>query len=63
LKPGMVLAIEPMLNEGGDDVLINKKDGWTFYTADGSLSSHFEWTVVVTTGEPIVLTPLDWVTF
>jgi len=63
LKPGMVLAIEPMLNEGDDDVVLDNKDGWTFRTADGSLSAHFEWTVAITTGEPIVLTPLDWVKF
>jgi len=63
LKPGMVLAIEPMLNEGGDDVALDSNDGWTFYTADGSMSAHFEWTVAITTGEPIILTPLDWVKF
>jgi methionyl aminopeptidase len=63
LKPGMVLAIEPMLNEGTDDVVIDKNDGWTFFTADNTLSAHFEWTVAITTGEPIILTPLDWVPF
>jgi len=62
LKPGMVLAIEPMVNAGTDDVIMDEKDGWTFYTADGRLSAHFEWTVAITTAEPIVLTPLDWVT-
>lgn len=61
LKPGMVLAIEPMVNIGTDDILIDEEDGWTFYTADGSYSAHFEWTVAITNGEPIVLTPLDWV--
>lgn len=61
LKPGMVLAIEPMVNTGTDDVVMDKKDGWTFYTADGYLSAHFEWTVAITNNEPIVLTPLDWV--
>jgi len=62
LKPGMVLAIEPMVNMGTDDIVMDKKDGWTFYTADGSFSAHFEWTVAITNGDPIVLTPLDWVT-
>jgi len=61
LKPGMVLAIEPMVNVGTDDVMMDKKDGWTFYTADGSLSAHFEWTIAITSSEPIVLTPLDWI--
>ena len=61
LKPGMVIAIEPMVNIGTDDILIDEEDGWTFYTADGSYSAHFEWTVAITNKEPIVLTPLDWV--
>ncbi|MFH1183326.1 MAG: type I methionyl aminopeptidase [Candidatus Moraniibacteriota bacterium] len=61
LKPGMVLAIEPMLNAGTDDVVLDEKDGWTFRTADGAPSAHFEWTVAITNREPIVLTPLDWV--
>lgn len=61
LKPGMVLAIEPMLNVGTDDVTLDEEDGWTFRTADGAPSAHFEWTVAITNREPIVLTPLDWV--
>ncbi len=47
LKPGMVIAIEPMVNIGGDDIALDD-DEWTYRTADGSLSAHFEHTVVVT---------------
>ncbi|MBU0597956.1 type I methionyl aminopeptidase [Patescibacteria group bacterium] len=47
LKEGMVLALEPMVNIGGPEV-ITKKDNWTIVTADGSLSAHFEHTVVIT---------------
>jgi len=47
LKPGMVIAIEPMVNLGGDDVYIDK-DGWTVYTRDHSPSVHFEHTVAIT---------------
>ena len=46
LKPGMTIAIEPMLNLGGSDV--NFEDKWTIKTKDGSLSAHFEHTVLVT---------------
>jgi methionyl aminopeptidase len=47
LRKGMVLAIEPMINEGGSDIII-KENGWTAATRDGKLSAHFEHTVVVT---------------
>lgn len=47
LKPGMVLAIEPMVNVGTAQVKVDK-DGWTARTADGSLSAHFEYSVAVT---------------
>ena len=47
LKPGMVLAIEPMVNVGTSDVRMDA-DGWTARTADGSLSAHFEFSVAVT---------------
>jgi len=57
LKPGMVLAIEPMVNEGGYEVEI-KKDGWTAVTKDGRLSAHFEHTVAVTENGPLVLSEL-----
>ena len=55
LKPGMVLAIEPMVNMGICGVVI-KKDKWTAVTADGKPSAHFEHTIVVTDGMPEVLT-------
>ena len=55
LYPGMVLAIEPMLNAGGWQIK-TLPDGWTVVTADGSLSSHFEHTVLVTEGDPEILT-------
>jgi methionyl aminopeptidase len=55
LKPGMTIAIEPMVNIGRADVKI-LKDGWTVVTQDGSLSAHFEHTVLITDGEPEILT-------
>ena len=55
LKPGMVLAIEPMITLGGHDVKI-LEDGWTAVTRDGSLAAHFEHTVAVTENGPEVLT-------
>lgn len=58
LRPGMVLAIEPMVNVGASDVLVDRKDGWTVYTKDRSLSAHFEHTVAVTEKGPLILTEL-----
>ncbi len=55
LRPGLVLAIEPMVNVGTHET-IERPDGWTVVTADGSLSAHFEHTVAVTDGEPQILT-------
>jgi methionyl aminopeptidase len=55
LRPGLVLAVEPMLNLGGDETKITA-DGWTVVTADGSLSAHFEHTVAVTEDGHEVLT-------
>ena len=55
LKPGMVLAIEPMVNVGTYKTK-TLKDGWTVVTADGSLSAHFEHTIAVTENGPLVLT-------
>ena len=55
LRPGMVLALEPMVTMGSWEVTI-LDDGWTAVTKDGSLAAHFEHTVVVTDGEPEVLT-------
>ena len=55
LLPGMTLAIEPMVNAGGHEVRI-LKDGWTVVTTDGKLSAHYENTVLITDGEPEILT-------
>jgi len=55
LKAGMTLAIEPMINIGVSDVRL-LGDGWTVRTADGMPSAHFEHTVLVTKGEPEILT-------
>lgn len=55
LREGMTLAIEPMVNAGGYEVVI-LEDGWTAVTADGSLSAHFEHTVAVTGDGATVLT-------
>lgn len=54
LKPGMVLAIEPMVNEGIYKVRV-KPDGWTVVTGDGKLSAHFEHTVAITEDGPEIL--------
>ena len=55
LAPGMVLAIEPMVNAGGPEVVLSAEDGWTARTRDGSLSAHFELSVAVTGSGPKVL--------
>ena len=55
LKPGMVFAIEPMVNELGPDVKV-LSDGWTAVTSDGGLSAHFEHTVAITANGPEILT-------
>ena len=55
LLPGMTIAVEPMVNEGTYDVRV-LKDGWTTVTADGKLSAHYENTVLITDGEPEILT-------
>ncbi|HSI81285.1 MAG TPA: type I methionyl aminopeptidase [Solirubrobacterales bacterium] len=56
LQPGMVLAIEPMVNAGGPEIRMGD-DGWAVYSADGSLAAHFEFTVAVTEDGPRILTP------
>ncbi len=58
LREGMTLAIEPMVNIGGWKTRV-KNDNWTIVTDDGSLSAHFEKTIVITDGEAEVLTPWD----
>ena len=55
LRPGLVLAIEPMITEGDHQVEI-LKDGWTVVTADGKLAAHFEHTIAVTEDGPKILT-------
>lgn len=58
LRPGMTIAIEPMVNAGQCAVkMLN--DGWTVVTQDGSLSAHFEHTVLITESEPEILTCLE----
>ena len=57
LLPGMTLAIEPMINMGTKAIKC-LPDGWTVKTLDGKLSAHFEHTVAITKGEPIILTKL-----
>ena len=57
LLPGMTIAIEPMINLGSKAVKC-LPDGWTVKTLDGKLSAHFEHTIAITKGEPIILTKL-----
>lgn len=57
LKQGYVIAIEPMLNLGGDDVVV-ADDEWTVSTTDKQPSAHFEHTVLVTEDEPLIITQL-----
>jgi methionyl aminopeptidase len=56
LAAGMVLAIEPMITAGDHEIQPDADDGWSIYTADGSLAAHFEHTVAVTEDGPLVLT-------
>lgn len=58
LAPGMTLAIEPMVNAGRYDVYW-LEDDWTVVTEDGSLSSHYENTILITKDEPIILTKIE----
>lgn len=58
LVAGMVIAIEPMLNNGTKNVVLDK-DGYTFRTADGKKSAHFEHTILITEGEPEILTKIQ----
>ena len=55
LIPGMIIAIEPMLNMGSD-YIVNANDNWTIKTADGSRSAHFEHTILITEGDAEILT-------
>ena len=55
---GMTLAVEPMVTQGSYEVSV-LKDGWTTVTADGSLAAHYENTVLITDGEPEILTVVE----
>lgn len=55
LKPGMVIAIEPMLTLGSDDFVV-EEDDWTLSTSDGTLSAHFEHTIIITDQGPEIVT-------
>ena len=58
LVKGMTIAVEPMVNAGGWEVRV-LPDGWTVLTADGSLSAHYENSILITDGEPEILTMAD----
>ena len=58
LLKGMTIAVEPMVNAGGWEVKV-LPDGWTVMTADGSLSAHYENSILITDGEPEILTMAD----
>lgn len=58
LRPGMTIAIEPMINEGKATVRV-LDDRWTAVTVDGKLSAHFEHTIAITDGDPEILTEWD----
>jgi len=56
LEPGYVFALEPMIAIGTHDITEDEQDGWSIYTADGSLAAHVEHTVAITQDGPLVLT-------
>jgi len=56
LEPGMVLAVEPMVNAGRHQVRMGD-DGWAIYSQDGSLAAHFEFTIAITPNGPRIITP------
>lgn len=58
LRPGMTLAIEPMVNAGEYDV-VWMEDDWTVVTYDGSLSAHYENTILITEGDPVILSQAE----
>ena len=57
LYPGMTLAIEPMVNAGGEEIKV-RRDGWTVVTRDGKLSAHYENSIVITKSDPVILTKI-----
>lgn len=58
IKSNVAIAIEPMLNLGGDEVVVSQEDGWTVSTKDGKPSAHFEHTVIATDDGPLITTKL-----
>jgi len=58
LRPGLVIAIEPMLHAGGADAYTSGSDGWTLHTADGSRAAHVEHTIAITPDGPTILSAL-----
>jgi methionyl aminopeptidase len=58
LQPGLVIAVEPMVNAGSRHVRVSKTDHWTVVTRDGRPSVHFEHTIAMTADGPLVLTAL-----
>jgi len=59
IKPGYVIAIEPMINLGVDEVVVSKDDNWCVSTVDKKPSAHFEHTVAATEDGPVIMTKLD----
>lgn len=57
LTDGLVIAVEPIITEGNHRIL-TAEDGWTIKTRDGKCSAHYEHTIVVTRGAPIILTQI-----
>ncbi len=55
LRPGMTFAIEPMITAGGEEIKM-LSDGWGISSADGSLAAHYENTILITEGDPVILT-------
>jgi methionyl aminopeptidase len=58
LQPGFIFTVEPMVNAGGYETVLDRRDGWTVRTADGSLSAQFEHSLAITDNGPEVLTLL-----
>ncbi len=56
LRPGFIFTVEPMVNAGSYETVLDKNDGWTVRTADGSLSAQFEHSIVITDNGPEILT-------
>lgn len=58
LREGMVITVEPILTSGDTGAVLWDDDGWTIRTADGSLGGHYEHTIAITKGAPVILTSL-----